>query len=482
MWELIQENKRKSWILFAGIGCCLILLGYVVGAVWFPPEGGLTGFFIALCLWVILSFISYFSGDSIILSVSRAKEVSSNVHPQLFNVVEEMKISASLPVMPKIYIIDEVAPNAFAVGKSPENSAIAVTAGLLSRLNRDELQGVVAHEISHIMNRDVLYMTFAGVMLGSIVILSQIFLRSLWFSAGSSRRYRTSKGGGQAQLIIFIAAIVCAILAPVLARLFYFSLSRKREHLADASAVRLTRYPEGLASALEKISNSHLDLASANTITASMYIANPFKKKKMSGLLSTHPPIEDRIRILRSIAHGVNYADYQKAFSAVKGQDVGIMPLSALSGDSENIPFRQPSVEKCKEQGAGESRRDVGDLIRAVNNYVFLTCLCGLKIKIPSNFKKEKVACPRCGRELDVPLANIKAAAATLGVVMSQRFKKEKEGRQSPQEKKPRVYVKKDKGWQSFSCSCGELVQISPLFTLSRIVCQKCGRKTEIKS
>jgi heat shock protein HtpX len=254
MWELIEENKRRSWIIFMSMGIFLIVLGYFIGAVWFPPEGGMFGILIALCIWVILSLISYSSGDSILLLTSRAREISHDVHPQLFNIVEEMRIASSLPAMPKIYIIDEPAPNAFATGRSPQRSAIAVTAGLLSRLNRDELQGVIAHEMAHIMNRDVLYVTFAGVMLGSIVMLSELFLRSLWYSSTSSRRYRvsSSKGGGQVQAVIFIVAIVLAILAPIIARLFYFALSRRREYLADASAVRLTRFPQGLASALER--------------------------------------------------------------------------------------------------------------------------------------------------------------------------------------------------------------------------------------
>ncbi|MFC1683713.1 M48 family metallopeptidase, partial [Candidatus Zixiibacteriota bacterium] len=273
MWELIRKNKRKSIILFICMGCFLILLGYLVGYVFFPPEGGIAGVLIALFLWILLSVVGYFSGDSILLGVSHAREVSHDVHPQLYNIVEEMKIASNLPAMPKVYIIDEPAPNAFATGVKPEKSAIVVTAGLLSRLNRDELQGVIAHEMSHIVNRDVLFVTFAGIMLGSIVLISQVFLRSMWFTGGSSKRYRSGKktaGGGQAQLIMVAVAIAFAILAPILTRLLYFAISRKREYLADASAARLTRYPEGLASALEKISSSKRLLPSANKVTAPM--------------------------------------------------------------------------------------------------------------------------------------------------------------------------------------------------------------------
>jgi len=413
MWELIQANRRKSIILFMCMGICLVALGYVIGFIFF--GGGITGIFIALAIWFILSMISYYSGSSIILAVSKAKEVTHDVHPQLFNVVEEMKISASLPVMPKIYIIPDPAPNAFATGMKPEKSAIAVTAGLLSRLNRDELQGVVAHEMSHIINRDVLYMTFAGILLGSIVIISEVFLRGMFYSSLSGRRYSSSSrgGGGQAQLIIMVVAIVLAILAPILARLLYFAISRKREYLADASAVRLTRYPEGLASALERISQSDLDLASANKVTAPMYIANPLKKKgrKLSNLTSTHPPITERIKILRNISQGANFKNYQNAYAITKGKSATIIPSSGLQ-ETKDIPIRKASVKKRKEPGKKKGMRDIGDLMRKVNKYAFLVCVCGLKIKVPPDFKNPAITCPRCGRKNEVPLAELAAAAA----------------------------------------------------------------------
>ncbi|MBU0694787.1 MAG: M48 family metallopeptidase [Candidatus Omnitrophica bacterium] len=482
MWELIRENKRKSWIIFIGMGICLISLGYLIGAVWFSPDGGIGGIFFALCVWVVLSLVSYCSGDSILLFSSKAKEVSRDVCPQLFNVVEEMKIAASLEAMPKIYIIDEPALNAFATGRSPQKSAIAVTAGLLSRLNRDELQGVVAHEMSHIINRDVLYVTFAGIMLGSIVLLSEVFLRSMWYSSGrSSRRYRSSsQGGGQAQVIMMLAAIVLAVLAPILARLFYFSLSRRREYLADASAVRLDRYPQGLASALEKISNANFDLTSANKITAPMYIANPLKKRGLEklNLFSTHPPIKERIKILRSMAQGVNYINYLEAFSRVKGKTSDIMPPSALE-DSKDVPIRKPFVEQDKKQSIKEKTREIGDLMRAVNNYAFLICLCGLRIKVPPDFKKQAISCPRCARKLEIPLAKVETVTAASGAAIIQKSDKEKRFAQGAESG---VYVRKGKGWESFSCSCGKVLQISPIFAARYTTCDRCGRKTEIKT
>jgi heat shock protein HtpX len=338
MWELIRANKRNSIILMALMAAVLLLLGYIIGSI-FDPAGGLLGLTIApqnqsqspqmvttnhaglwglafaATLWFILMLISFSSGDQILLGTSRAKPVTHDEYPQLFNIVEEMKIAAALPAMPKVYVIPDPAPNAFATGRNPKSASVAVTAGLLGRLNRDELQGVIAHEISHILHRDILYVTIAGIMLGSIVLLSQVFLRGMFYSSmGSRRRYSGGKGGGQAQIYLLVIAIIAAIIAPIMAYLLYFALSRRREYLADAGAARLTRYPEGLAGALEKIANDKSpQLAAVNKVTAPMYIANPFKKKnqmKLADLTSTHPPISERIKILRNMTHGASIKDY----------------------------------------------------------------------------------------------------------------------------------------------------------------------------
>ena len=399
MWELIQSNRRKSLVLFISLGMTLILLGYFFGGAYYPDGGGFIGIFLALIIWGILSLISYFSGSKILLAVSGAKEVTKEVHPQLFNVVEEMKISAGLPKMPKIYIINEAAPNAFATGIKPEESVVAVTAGLLARLNRDELQGVIAHEVSHIVNRDVLFVTFAGIMLGSIVLISEIFLRSLWFTGGGRYSSRSSRSSGQGQMIIMIIAIAFAILAPILAQLLYFAISRKREYLADASAVRYTRYPEGLASALEKISDNSIDLKTANKVTAPMYIANPLKPKgqKLSNLTSTHPPITERIRILRSISGGANYVNYQNAFNNVKHNKGTIIPYSGLT-DKTSIALKDVVAVPAVMGVSKQTKRETGNIMMKVNKYSFIDCKCGLKIKIPPDFKKSELFCPRCGR------------------------------------------------------------------------------------
>lgn len=479
MWELIQQNRRKSLILFFVMGCCLVLLAYLLGAAYLPPNGGMIGVTLALILWLILSAVSFFAGDSIVLGVSGAQEITPDIHPQLFNVVEEMKIAASMPSMPKVYIIDSAAPNAFATGRKPETCAIAVTAGLLAKLNRDELQGVVAHETSHIINRDVLFMTFAGIMLGSIVLISEVFLRGLWHSGGSSRRYRSSssRSGGQGAAIIVIVAIIFAILAPILARLLYFAISRRREYLADASAVRLTRYPEGLAAALEKIANSDEQLPRANKVTAPFYIVNPLKRKgkKLTDWTSTHPPISERIKILRGMAQGAGYLDYQQSFSQVTG-NATIIPASGLK-DTAAVPVRSASSATAAPDSERNLKRGVGDLVRAMNGFLFLTCACGLKIKIPPDFKQTALPCPRCSRELQAPIAEL--ATVAVGLETASGTLPSNAATIAATEA---TYLRKSAGWESFRCACGKNLQLSPAFKGSKIVCNSCGRSTTISS
>jgi len=244
-----------------------------------------------------------------------------------------------------------------------------------------------------------LFMTFSGIMLGSIVLISEVFLRSLWFGGG---RYssKSSKSSGQGQMIIMIIAIVFAILAPILAQLLYFAISRKREYLADASAVRYTRYPEGLASALEKISDSSIDLKTANKVTAPMYIVNPLKPKgqKLTNLSSTHPPISERVRILRNISGGANYIDYQNAFNKVKKGEVSLIPSSGLA-DQTSVSLKEVAVAPVLLGLDKQTKRDTGDIMMKVNNYSFIDCSCGLKIKIPPDFKKTEFFCTRCGKK-----------------------------------------------------------------------------------
>ncbi len=406
MWELIRANKRNSIILMTLMAMVLLGIGVLIGAAVFGPEGAIFGLIIATVVWLVMMLVSFSSGDEIFLAASGAKQVTHEDYPQLFNVVEEMKIAAGLPAMPKVYVIPDPAPNAFATGRNPEHASVAVTAGLLGRLNRDELQGVVAHEISHILHRDIMYVTLAGVMLGTIVLLSEIFFRSMLYGGGSRRRYSSGgKNDGGAQIVLIIIAVVAAILAPILAHLLYFALSRRREYLADAGAARLTRYPEGLASALEKLANdSSPAMAKANKVTAPMYIVNPLKPKgqrALSNLSSTHPPISERINILRSMMHGASFKDYSDAYTSVT-KKATVVPAMALS--KEDIALREASEKAKREQRKQEQVRQVGDIMRQVAGFAFLTCACGLKMKIPPNYKNSQIRCPRCKRVHDVPL------------------------------------------------------------------------------
>ena len=484
MWELIQANKRRSVILFIAMAICLMVLGYLIGAAMFPPYGGVHGLWVAMGVWFVLSMISIFAGDTIFLGVARAQPVTHDIHPQLFNVTEEMKIAAGLPVMPRLYIMNEFAPNAFATGVKKKNSSIVVTSGLLARLNRDELQGVVAHEMAHIINRDVQFVGLAGVLLGSITLISHLFLRGMYFSSFSSKRFSSSSssGGNQLQAILMLVSIVFAILSPLLARIFYFALSRKREYLADATAVRLTRYPEGLASALEKIVNSKKDLDAANSIMAPMYIANPVKKKgtRLSNLTSTHPPVDERIKILRSMMHGVNYRDYQRAYAMTRKDRKPLIPDSELQ-DTTAVGIRKPHAEPKAPSSRKDVLRQIGDIARAANGFAFIGCMCGLKIKIPPNFKKSEIDCPRCHRHINIPLAEM----TTLGTVLNGAggTAKAQTAADAKAPGPPQTYNRKATGWESFRCrQCGDIMQISPAFSGTHLKCSECDSIIEIKA
>ena len=378
------------------MGALLILIGYFLGLYFF--DSAIAGLLIAILVWVVLSLIGYFQGDSILLSMSRAKKIKRDDHPRLYNVVEEMKIASGLEKMPDIYIIDDPALNAFATGRDPNRASVAITSGLLQKLNRDELQGVIAHEISHIKNRDVLLMTMCSILLGTIVILAWYGSRLMFFgSMTGSRRSSSSGGGGGAQIIILVVSLVFMILAPIMARLIYLAISRKREYLADASAALYTRYPEGLASALEKLGTSTGQLKSANKATAPMYIINPFRKKgmKASDLSSTHPPISERIRILRAMA-GASFNDYDQAYrKAHRGE--GVIPAASIA--AETVPITTTKLEgEAGEPNEIQRARETSDVMWRLSNYTTITCDCGAKLRVPPKFKEPRIKCPHCGR------------------------------------------------------------------------------------
>jgi heat shock protein HtpX len=377
------------------MGVLLVLIGYFLGLYFF--DNATAGLAIAILVWVVLSLIAYFQGDSILLGMSRAKKISRDDHPRLYNVVEEMKIASGLEKMPDIYIIDDPTLNAFATGRDPNKASVAITSGLLQKLNRDELQGVIGHEISHIKNRDVLLMAMCGVLLGTIVILAWYGSRFLIFGGAGSRRSSSSGGGGQGQIIILIVGLVFMILAPIFAQLIYFAISRKREYLADASSALYTRYPEGLASALEKLGASTGQLKSANKATAPMYIVNPFRRKgmKASDLSSTHPPISERIRILRAMG-GASFNNYDQAYRQVHG---GAGVISAASLTAETVPIKTVKLEgEAGEPDEVKRARETSDIMWRLSNYKTITCDCGAKLRVPPNFKEPQIRCPHCGR------------------------------------------------------------------------------------
>ena len=403
MWEQIRANRIKSVILVVGMAALLLVIGYILGEAFLgSPAGGLA---IAVVLLVIMNLTAFYKGDNIMLAVSKAKKIKKADHPRLFNIVEEMQIAAGLSRMPDVYIIDDPALNAFATGRNEEKAAVAVTSGLLQKLNRDELQGVIAHEMAHVKNRDVLLMSLCGVLLGTIVILAFFGSRMMLFGgmAGGGRRSRSSgSGGGQAQLIIMLVALALMILAPILARLIYFAVSRKREYVADASAAVFTRYPNGLASALEKLGGSKLQVQATNQALAPMYIVNPFRKKGRAAadLTSTHPPLSERIRILRSMGGGASYADYNTAYQGAHKGGGNIIGAASLAGAGA-VGLRGAGSEgtvEAPEPTKLERTREVSDLMWRKNNYSMIDCECGTRLRVPPDFKKGDVRCPHCGR------------------------------------------------------------------------------------
>jgi heat shock protein HtpX len=303
-YDQISANRRNSIFLAAFVVLLLAALGFAIGFAWTgDPRGGVLALAVAVGLGSLSGAFTYFAGDSLVLTVSGAHEVSEADAPQLLNVVREMSIAANVP-MPKVYLIDDTAPNAFATGRDPQHASVAITTGLLQKLDREELQGVLGHELSHVRNLDIRFSLVVGVMVGVIAILADFFLRFTFWSGVGGRRSRDSGGsGGGAQAVVFIIAIVLAIIAPLISRFIQLAVSRQREYLADASSVELTRNPHGLERALAKIATDQEVLEVANRGTQHMYFTNPIKKfeERSSNLMSTHPAILDRINRLREL-------------------------------------------------------------------------------------------------------------------------------------------------------------------------------------
>ena len=291
LYELQAENVRKTYFFMAIFSLILFGIGYFF--VWY--FGGGTTWIIALVVFIFLyNWFAYENSDKIALASVNARPADPNEYYVLHNVVEEVALAAGIP-KPKVYIMDEMQPNAFATGKDQNHAAVCVTTGLLSIMNREELQGVIAHETAHIRNRDILLMTVIGVVVGLVLILRDIMFRSMWWGVGGRRRDRDE--GGSAILIII--GLILSILAPLIVALIRAAISRQREFLADATGAYIIRDPEGLASALEKIGSYTRPMRTATQATAHMFISNPFGN--INQLFATHPPIEERIRRLRSL-------------------------------------------------------------------------------------------------------------------------------------------------------------------------------------
>ncbi len=305
-YSQISANKRNSVLLALGLTGVLGALGLTIGyGLSGSVSGGVTALAIALILGIVLSLASYFQGDQLVLAASGAQAVTEKELPQLFNVVRELTIAAGIP-MPKVYVIDDTSMNAFATGRDPEHASIAVTKGLLSRMDREEVQGVIGHELSHVRNFDIRFALLVGVLVGSIALLADFFLR-FTFWGGRGRSSDGDKGGGGVQALILAMAFVLAILAPIAARLVQLAVSRQREYLADASAVELTRNPTGLERALATIASDTEVLEVANRATQHLYFTNPIMKagataeEDQSAWFSTHPPLLARINRLRQL-------------------------------------------------------------------------------------------------------------------------------------------------------------------------------------
>lgn len=300
MFELIKANKRRSALLIVGFIVLLSLVGAAFGILF---GAGPVGAIVALVFSGAMAFASYWKADSIALAVSRAKPADPQQYQRLHNLVEGLCIAAGLP-KPKVYIVDDPAPNAFATGRNPKHAAIAVTTGLLEKMNRVELEGVIAHELSHVRNYDILVSTLAVTLVGSIALLTNIGMRMMWWNGGRVRREGDRNGGNPLALV----GLVLLIFSPIIAKVMQAAVSRKRETLADVSACQLTRYPPGLISALEKLRDDTTVTHSATTATAHMWIEQPMSGVGDAGrfgainrMFDTHPPLEERIALLREL-------------------------------------------------------------------------------------------------------------------------------------------------------------------------------------
>ena len=407
MWFIIEQNKRKTAIFLVILTLFFLFFGTILGFSFSNDMynktyyGTFAGLLISFICFIGIIIYTKFNASKFFLNQVGATPTKKDDLPVLHNVVEEMSISASLGFIPKIYIINSEIPNAFSVGINEKNAAVAVTVGLLSNLNRDELQGVIAHEIAHIKNLDSLYLMYAGVIFGVVVCISDTIIRGFF-------RSRNRKGGGAGILI----ALILALISPILVKLLYLTISRKREYLADACACQYTRYPTGLASALNKISNFSYsgdkneviknEKMNSNKIVSCMYIHNFLQKEKpnfLDELFSTHPSTKKRIEVLKQMGAS-DIEEYNKVYRAVVSDKALINNKNLIKMNIESIPIVAPLVEQTetKEETRIIRQRKAKDGLKKAMNYKVIHCDCDTKLKIPPELKISEITCPNCNK------------------------------------------------------------------------------------
>jgi len=472
MWEAIQSNRRRSRLFLAALAAILIGLGAVMGLAVDPRAGGPIGALAALALYGVLVAAALGAGEEIVLAAAGARPIDKAMAPQLWNVVEEMTVASGLPAMPKIYIVDQDTPNAFAVGATPAKACLAVTTGLVKRMSRDELQGVVAHEIAHIRNLDTRFMTLVTVMAGAIVLISDGFLRMFRFGPLPRRSSRDRSGAA-----FFLLALVAAVAAPFVAQLLSLACSRRREYLADASAVRFTRFPLGLASALEKIAAEAGTMKGTNRAVAPLYIVNPLDGRGVSGLFSTHPPIAERIRVLREMGGLAGYADYDAAYRRVNGS---ACLDAATIGTEGSLPARAPTPEPAAAEEGIARAREVARAMGGLAGLLTITCPCGVGIGVPPGLNRDSVVCPRCGRENPVPTAASAPSTPASAPGEAPYGPGSPPSQAEADPAAPLRYRRTGTGWESFRCGCGKVLQVGPAFKGTVVRCPACRRTIAI--
>ncbi|MDP8221132.1 MAG: M48 family metalloprotease [Candidatus Stygibacter frigidus] len=513
--ELIRKNQRKSIYLLITSFVILLIVGFVLGSLFYtylaPRRGSdyesnriwfalIFAGFIGL-VELVQVYLIFNSKPRTLFKQLGLKEANQTQFSKLNNVIAEMSIAAGLARAPEAYVIASKAANAMAFGTRPETGAIAVTAGLLSICNRDELQGVVAHELAHLVNKDSMLLEVCRSTLGMVIVLRDVMLRSLYWGSMGRSSYRTSnrssgKGNSGFGLVLIIIGVIFAIMAPILIQIIYFSLSREREYLADAVSARLTRYPAGLASALTKIAYSTTTLEKIDKVSAAAFIDQPYGDVVVTSKgTRTHPPIWNRIKILRKMIGGAGYLDYRKAYEEVVNTTAGFMPESVASSTTK-LPLRmaealvgeQSMVTSEAEMAALTDNVRTEDVIRLTEDYGFIDCDCGLKIKVPADYDKYEIKCPRCGRRhilsenMRGTLASMLDESAVTGAAAAGIIQDVLEDKGEPDYSKEekQTYVRDKKGWQEIQCICGYKVQLSPTFIGRFISCRKCKRRITI--